>query len=59
VALDDVLVDLKLAPDELEVPVPRYFTEDRSKAGGRSNHGQTAVERGPSAGGPGRGGGAL
>jgi len=33
VPLDDVLVDLKLAPDVLEVPVPRYFVEDRAKVG--------------------------
>ncbi|KIY95572.1 hypothetical protein MNEG_12391 [Monoraphidium neglectum] len=31
VSLDDVLVDMKLAPDALEVPVPRYFVEDRAK----------------------------
>ncbi|KAI8469151.1 MAG: hypothetical protein J3K34DRAFT_514240 [Monoraphidium minutum] len=29
VSLDDVLVDLKLPPGALEVPVPRYFVEDR------------------------------
>ena len=27
--LDDVLVDLKLTPAALEVPLPRYFVEDR------------------------------
>jgi hypothetical protein len=31
VQLDDLLVDLKLTPDILEVPVPRYFIEDRAK----------------------------
>lgn len=31
VQLDDLLVDLKLTPDVLEVPVPRYFIEDRAK----------------------------
>lgn len=31
--LDDVLLDLKLAPDALEVPVPRYFVEDKAKVG--------------------------
>jgi hypothetical protein len=31
VHLDDLLVDLKLTPDALEVPVPRYFVEDRAK----------------------------
>eukprot|EP00297_Palpitomonas_bilix_P017871 CAMPEP_0113878750 /NCGR_PEP_ID=MMETSP0780_2-20120614/6859_1 /TAXON_ID=652834 /ORGANISM="Palpitomonas bilix" /LENGTH=161 /DNA_ID=CAMNT_0000865261 /DNA_START=105 /DNA_END=587 /DNA_ORIENTATION=- /assembly_acc=CAM_ASM_000599 len=29
--LDDILVDLKLIPEILELPVPRYFTEDRRK----------------------------
>ena len=29
VHLDDVLVDLKLTPDDLEIPLPRYFVEDR------------------------------
>jgi hypothetical protein len=28
--LDDILVDLKLPPETLEVPVPRYFIEDHS-----------------------------
>ena len=28
--LDDVLVDLKLSPDVLEVPVPKYFIEDQA-----------------------------
>eukprot|EP01062_Namystynia_karyoxenos_P063036 TRINITY_DN55868_c0_g1_i1.p1 TRINITY_DN55868_c0_g1~~TRINITY_DN55868_c0_g1_i1.p1 ORF type:complete len:1031 (+),score=455.52 TRINITY_DN55868_c0_g1_i1:94-3093(+) len=28
---DDVLVDLKLTPDSLEIPIPRYFTEERQK----------------------------
>ncbi|KAF6264066.1 hypothetical protein COO60DRAFT_270081 [Scenedesmus sp. NREL 46B-D3] len=31
VQLDDLLVDLKLTPDVLEMPVPRYFIEDRAK----------------------------
>jgi hypothetical protein len=31
VQLDDLLVDLKLTPDVLEVPVPRYFVEDRAQ----------------------------
>eukprot|EP00892_Ulva_mutabilis_P001805 jgi/Ulvmu1/11625/UM008_0029.1 len=30
--IDDILVDLKLTPDELEVPVPRYFRLDNQKA---------------------------
>ena len=30
--LDEILVDLKLTPDVLEVPIPRYFVQDRSKA---------------------------
>lgn len=34
--LDDVLVDLKLTPDVLEIPVPRYFVEDRAKVTSRS-----------------------
>ncbi|KAG2497810.1 hypothetical protein HYH03_004081 [Edaphochlamys debaryana] len=29
--LDDILVDLKLGPEVLEVPVPKYFIEDRAK----------------------------
>ena len=28
--LDDVLVDLKLTPDVLEVPVPKFFIEDQA-----------------------------
>ena len=28
VHLDDILVDLKLSPETLEIPVPRYFRED-------------------------------
>lgn len=31
VNLDDILVDLKLTPEVLEVPVPKYFIEDRAK----------------------------
>ncbi|KAK3245248.1 hypothetical protein CYMTET_45172 [Cymbomonas tetramitiformis] len=31
VQLDDILVDLKLAPDVLEIPTPRYYVENRSK----------------------------
>lgn len=31
VHLDDILVDLKLSPDTLEIPVPKYFREDHSK----------------------------
>lgn len=31
VNLDDVLVDLKLAPEVLEVPIPSYFKEDKMK----------------------------
>lgn len=31
VQLDDILVDLKLTPDVLEIPVPRYYVEDRQK----------------------------
>jgi hypothetical protein len=29
VNLDEVLVDLKLTPEALEIPIPRYFVEDR------------------------------
>lgn len=29
--IDDILVDLKLTPDELEVPVPRYFKLDNQR----------------------------
>lgn len=28
--LDDILVDLKLSPETLEVPIPRYFKEDHA-----------------------------
>jgi hypothetical protein len=28
---DDILVDLKLIPETLELPVPRYFVEERQK----------------------------
>lgn len=31
VSLDDILVDLKLSPEVLEIPVPKYFIEDRAK----------------------------
>merc|ERR1712185_727126 len=31
VNLDDILVDLKLPPETLEVPVPRYFKENNGK----------------------------
>lgn len=31
ISLDDILVDLKLTPEVLEVPVPKYFIEDRAK----------------------------
>lgn len=31
VQLDDLLIDLKLTPDVLEVPVPRCFLEDRAQ----------------------------
>ena len=31
VHLDDILVDLKLSPDTLEIPVPKYFKEDQSR----------------------------
>lgn len=30
VHLDDILVDLKLSPETLEIPIPRYFREDAS-----------------------------
>jgi IQ and AAA domain-containing protein len=29
--IDDLLVDLKLTPQELELPTPRYFKLDRAK----------------------------
>jgi hypothetical protein len=32
VDLHNVLLDLKLTPDALEVPIPRYFVEDRAQA---------------------------
>ena len=28
VNLDDLIMDLKLLPDCIEVPIPRYFNED-------------------------------
>jgi hypothetical protein len=31
VNLDDILVDLKLTPDVLELPVPKYFIEERQE----------------------------
>ena len=31
VHLDDILVDLKLSPETLELPVPKYFKEDQSR----------------------------
>lgn len=31
VHLDDILVDLKLSPETLEIPVPKYFREDNAK----------------------------
>jgi len=31
ISLDDILVDLKLSPDVLEVPVSKYIIEDRAK----------------------------
>lgn len=31
VNLDDILVDLKLPPTMLEVPVPKYYLEDRAE----------------------------
>lgn len=34
VNFDDILVDLKLTPDVLEIPIPRYFVEDRKVGGG-------------------------
>ena len=30
-SLDDILVDMKLAPEVLELPCPAYFREDRAK----------------------------
>ena len=31
VHLDDILVDLKLSPETLEIPVPKYFREDQKR----------------------------
>ena len=31
VHLDDILVDLKLSPETLEIPVPKYFKEDQAR----------------------------
>eukprot|EP01064_Diplonema_japonicum_P008728 TRINITY_DN16126_c0_g1_i1.p1 TRINITY_DN16126_c0_g1~~TRINITY_DN16126_c0_g1_i1.p1 ORF type:complete len:950 (+),score=196.86 TRINITY_DN16126_c0_g1_i1:58-2850(+) len=28
---DDVLIDLKLVPETLEIPIPRYYTEERKR----------------------------
>lgn len=44
VQLDDLLIDLKLTPDVLEVPVPRYFIEDRAQVG-RCGLGQQQPQR--------------
>ena len=35
VNLDDILVDLKLSPEVVEIPVPRYFLEERRQASNR------------------------
>ena len=48
--LDDILVDLKLGPEVLEVPVPKYFIEDRAKelddrCGGGEGGGQSGPGR--------------
>lgn len=32
VNMTDVLTDLKLHPEVLEIPIPRYFREQRAKA---------------------------
>ncbi|KAF3835138.1 hypothetical protein F7725_027696 [Dissostichus mawsoni] len=29
--MDDVLHDLKLTPEDLEIPIPRYFLRERNK----------------------------
>ena len=29
--LDDVLVDLKLSPEAVEIPIPRFFLEERAE----------------------------
>jgi hypothetical protein len=42
VQLDDILVDLKLTPDVLEIPVPRYYVEDRAKVRCRGEPGRRA-----------------
>jgi ATP-dependent 26S proteasome regulatory subunit len=31
VSLDEHLIDLKLTPDALEIPIPKYFVEERAK----------------------------
>lgn len=49
VNLDDLLVDLKLPPETLEVPIPRYFTEDDDKRLGTRDklvHGYTTLKLG-------------
>lgn len=46
VNFDDILVDLKLTPDVLELPVPRYFTEDRkAELEGRAKFLEALVEK--------------
>jgi len=46
VNFDDILVDLKLSPDVLEIPVPRYFVEDRKvELEGRANFLAALVEK--------------
>ena len=39
--IDDILVDLKLTPEELEMPVPRYFKLDQSKVRDNIQHSQS------------------
>ena len=46
VNFDDILVDLKLTPDVLEIPLPRYFVEDRkAELEGRAKFLEALVEK--------------
>mmetsp|Transcript_27563 Transcript_27563/g.67781 ORF Transcript_27563/g.67781 Transcript_27563/m.67781 type:complete len:819 (-) Transcript_27563:1438-3894(-) len=46
VNFDDILVDLKLTPDVLELPIPKYFVEDRrTELEGRAKFLEALVEK--------------
>lgn len=47
--IDDILVDLKLTPDQLEVPIPKYFKLDRKRVRCTPYHAPCPACTGPSA----------